>query len=86
VVAALVNYMLCIMLIFRHRAQWSTPVELLAYAFVVAVTGAFDLFITKGLLAMGALPVAAKSSATVIGLFLNFIGRKVLVFKEKKKA
>lgn len=86
VVAALVNYLLCILLIFRHRAQWSTPMELLAYAFVVAVTGAVDLFITKGMLAVGSSPWFAKSTATVICLVLNFIGRKVLVFREKAKA
>ena len=84
IVAALVNYFLCLMLIFKHKSQWSAPGELVSYAAVVAATGAIDVGMTDGLVLIGTAPWAAKLTATGIGLVLNFIGRKLFVFREKK--
>ncbi len=81
-VAAGVNYALCIMLLFRHKACWDTPRELLAYFLVVAVTGLADLALTKSFLTLGLLPWLGKSLAILIVLVLNFLGRKHLVFRE----
>jgi len=82
VVAAAINYVLCILLLFRHNAQWSTPKEILIYASLVLVVAALDLGITRGLLAAGAGAAAAKVMAIVCGLMLNFTGRKYFVFYE----
>lgn len=82
VVAAAVNYVLCILLLFRHNAQWSTPKEVLVYVVLVVGVAILDLFITKGMLIAGAGPAAAKSIAIACGLALNFAGRKYFVFYE----
>jgi glycosyltransferase involved in cell wall biosynthesis len=81
-IAATVNYLLCILLLFRHQAQWSTPKEALVYISLVIGVAALDLAITKGLMAFGAGPAAAKTIAIACGLTLNFAGRKYFVFYE----
>jgi dolichol-phosphate mannosyltransferase len=81
-VAAAVNYCLCVLLLFRHNAQWSTAKEVLIYAALVCCVALLDLGITKGLLLAGAGPAAAKSVAILCGLVLNFAGRKYFVFYE----
>lgn len=82
VAAATLNYFLCIWLLFRHNAQWSTPREVLVYTAIVAGVGALDLGVTMAMLAAGAGPAAAKSFAILCGLVLNFSGRKYFVFYE----
>jgi len=82
VVAAAVNYFLCVLILFRHNAQWSTPKEALIYVVLVLGVAVLDLFITKALLLAGAGPATAKSIAILCGLALNFAGRKYLVFYE----
>ncbi|NCC25916.1 MAG: glycosyltransferase [Deltaproteobacteria bacterium] len=78
--AAAVNYFLSIALLFRHKARWNAFSEILVYGAVVTVVGAIDLLMTKGLVATGATPYGAKLTATAVGLFLNFLGRKYFVF------
>ncbi len=80
--AAAVNYGMCIMLLFRHKARWNTTNELLMYLLVVVAVGMFDVVVTKVLLDLGSLPWVSKSIATVAGLVLNFAGRRWIVFPE----
>ncbi len=82
VLAAALNYVMCILLLFRHKAKWSTPKELAIYLFVVCVLGILDVELTKFLLAADFAPWMAKSTATLVGLVLNFAGRRLLVFPE----
>jgi putative flippase GtrA len=82
VAAAALNYFLCVLLLFRHNAQWSTPGEVLVYIALVAGVAALDLGITEAALAAGTGPAAAKSVAILCGLALNFAGRKYFVFYE----
>ena len=84
IVAAAVNYWLCIKILFRHKARWSGPGELLVYAVSVAVLCVVDVGITAGLAGLGMAALGAKLIATLIGFFLNFIARKMLVFPESK--
>ena len=81
-VAAAVNYFLCILLLFRHNAQWSTAKEVLVYVVLVFGIAVLDLVVTKSLLIAGAGPATAKSIAILGGLVLNFAGRKYFVFYE----
>jgi len=81
-VAATINYFLCILLLFRHNAQWTTWKEVLVYLALVFGVAVLDLVITKGLLVAGAGPAVAKSMAILCGLLLNFAGRKYFVFYE----
>jgi glycosyltransferase involved in cell wall biosynthesis len=80
VIAAAANYFLCIALLFRHKARWNSAAEVCAYMLVVAVAGALDLGITSALVAVGTMPWLAKSLASILGLVLNFLGRRYLVF------
>ena len=82
VIAAAVNYVLSILILFRHKARWNTGMELLVYVAVVAVIGVLDLGMTQLFLAMGASPGISKLTATALGLILNFAARKYWVFPE----
>ena len=82
VIAAIVNYLLCIALLFRHKAKWSSFGEFTIYFIIVLAIGVFDVGVTRILVLGGLSPALAKLSATGMGLILNFIGRRVLVFSE----
>jgi len=82
-IAAGVNYYLSVTLLFRHRVRWNTISELLVYLAVVIAVSIVDLGCTHGFVALGIDPPLAKILSTVIGLFLNFAGRRFIVFPEK---
>lgn len=84
VVAAALNYYLCIRLLFRHRARWNSGTELLLYCAVVALVGTCDVAATVGLCALGSSPWLAKTTASLLGVVLNFAGRRYWVFPEKR--
>ncbi len=81
-VAAIVNYLLCIFLLFRHKARWSPPIEIGIYWLIVGLVCILDIGITKVCLLSGFSPVISKLVASLIGLGLNFIGRRFFVFNE----
>jgi len=81
-IAAGVNYLLCILFLFRHRARWNSISEILLFLLVVTMVGVLDLGITKMLFDTGSSPALAKFVATMMGLVLNFSGRRFLVFPE----
>jgi len=85
VAAAGANYTLCVLILFRHKARWSSTMELLVYILVVAVVGTADLVITTALLSAGFLPVLSKGGASLLSLSLNFLGRRLLVFPERPR-
>jgi glycosyltransferase involved in cell wall biosynthesis len=80
--AAAVNYVLCILLLFQHKAKWTAPKEIVIYLLVVCVLGILDVELTKFLMKAGLVPWMAKSAASLVGLVLNFAGRRLLVFPE----
>ena len=82
IVGALLNYLLCIAFLFRHKAKWSSASEILVYIFVVGLVGLLDFGATKLLLSMGAAAWMAKSVGCLIGLAFNFSGRRYFVFPE----
>lgn len=82
VIAAGVNYGLCIFILFRHKARWNSITEILIFIFLVAIVCLLDLGITKLLFDLGSSPLIAKLTATSLGLILNFTGRRFLVFPE----
>lgn len=84
VLAAGLNYWLCVHFMFRHRARWSTPGELATYAVVVAVVGAVDVATTLALVDLDLSPGLAKVTASAVGLILNFLGRRFLVFPDRR--
>lgn len=78
--AAVLNYFLCLALLFRHKARWSAPGEVLAYTLTLCVMGALDYGITAGLAALGVMPIWSKAWAALVGFVGNFAFRKYLVF------
>jgi glycosyltransferase involved in cell wall biosynthesis len=87
-VSALCNYLLCIAILFRHKARWNTGMELFWYLFSVVIMGTIDFSVTRLLISL--IPFftlhwsGAKFFASLIGFIGNFILRKVLVFPERK--
>jgi glycosyltransferase involved in cell wall biosynthesis len=80
--AAILNYLLCIALLFRHKAKWNSLTEITVYILVMALVGLLDLLITKFFLYLGASPSLSKLVATGLGLVLNFLGLRFFVFPE----
>jgi putative flippase GtrA len=88
-IAALCNYLLCIAILFRHKARWNTGAELFWYIFSVLIMGIIDFGLTRLLITLTPFFAlhwsGAKFLASIIGFIGNFILRKFLVFREKKK-
>jgi dolichol-phosphate mannosyltransferase len=82
--AAVVNYYLSILFIFRHQARWKTGGEIAAFLLVVSTVGVFDLYCTRFFISLTT-PWMAKLISTAIGLVLNFAGRRFIVFPEKAR-
>ncbi len=83
-VSALANYLMCIAILFRHKARWTSSGELAAYLLTFLIMATVDYYSTAFLVAAGTRPLYAKALASVIGFFGNFLLRKYLVFPEKK--
>jgi dolichol-phosphate mannosyltransferase len=85
--AALLNYLLCIWILFRHKARWTTLGEIAAYLLTLAIMGGFDTALTIALInGAGLSPMTGKSLATFFGFIGNFLLRRFLVFPEKSIA
>ncbi len=82
ITAAIVNYMLCVLILFRHRARWHSLTEVMIYLITVAILGGCDLWITQYFITIGAAPGLSKIIATLALFLLNFMGRRFLVFPE----
>jgi glycosyltransferase involved in cell wall biosynthesis len=80
--AAGLNYLLSVLMIFKHRAKWNSSLEVALFVGAVAAIGFLDFAGTSLLLRNGLDPAVAKCIASLGGLFLNFAARKWLVFPE----
>jgi glycosyltransferase involved in cell wall biosynthesis len=83
VLAAAVNYVLCILVLFKHNARWKTPWELFLYGVTIAFMGTVDFGLTKALMALSGWDVLSKFVAAAAGIAGNFLLRKWLVFPER---
>jgi glycosyltransferase involved in cell wall biosynthesis len=84
--AALFNYLLCITILFKHKARWTTGGEIAVYLATLAIMGTFDYGLTLGLAGLGFPALLSKSLATLLGFIGNFLLRKYVVFPEKSLA
>ena len=82
IAAAVVNYLLCIAILFQHRVKWKSGIELMIYFVVVGIGCLMDYGITKGLLQIDTSPEISKIVATMIVFIVNFLGRRYIVFPE----
>jgi len=85
-IAAGVNYLLCISLLFRHQIRWLATTEITMYFILVSAVALIDLSITWGLFHLNYIPVTAKTIACIIGFLINFGGRKYFIFWKKVKS
>jgi dolichol-phosphate mannosyltransferase len=84
-VAAAVNYFLCVLILFRHKARWNTGVELLLYIGMAGIIGFLDLTTTSFLIHHAVLPIPSKIFASLSVFLLNFTGRRFLIFPAKPR-
>jgi len=82
ITAAILNYWLCIAILFRHQAKWRTTTEIFFYITLVVIAALLDLFMTSLFLSVGVSPAGSKILASGVALALNFVGRRFLVFPE----
>ena len=80
VLGAVVNYLLCLAMLFKHKSRWSAPCEIFAYIITVVVMSIFDVCMTWGFNHLGISAVWSKIWATGIGFIGNFLLRKYFVF------
>lgn len=78
--AALVNYFLCIAILFRHRVRWKSGGELAIYFSCAICMLLLDYYCTVGLIACGLSAGWAKFWSSGIGFIGNFLFRKYVVF------
>ena len=83
-ISAFVNYLLCIAILFRHKARWNSFGEIVAYIITLVIMGALDWGVTEGLISVGVSQGAAKTISVIVGFFGNYILRRAFVFPEKK--
>ena len=82
--AAAVNYWLCTHLLFKKNVRWKSWAEQAVYYAAVTGIAVVDMMMTKGLMVMGLAAASSKLAASGIGLVLNFLARRYLVFPEKR--
>ncbi|MBR1618008.1 bifunctional glycosyltransferase family 2/GtrA family protein [bacterium] len=85
VISAIVNYLLCIALLFKHKARWSSLGEIFAYILILIIMGLLDWGVTYLLLAVHFNNFFAKATSSLIGVVGNFLFRKYFVFGFLKK-
>jgi glycosyltransferase involved in cell wall biosynthesis len=84
VVAATLNYFLCISILFQHKARWDTFGEIAAYLATLVCMGLLDLGLTVSLTALGIAAVLSKTISVVVGFAGNFLLRRFLVFPKRR--
>ncbi|WP_207260977.1 bifunctional glycosyltransferase family 2/GtrA family protein [Desulfovibrio sp. Huiquan2017] len=84
ILSAATNYLLCITILFRHKARWSAPGEMLIYIVMVAIMCCIDYAVTYAMTSIGLSPLAGKVWASFVGFGGNFILRKYFVFPGRK--
>ena len=84
IISAIVNYFLCIFMLFRHNARWSNLGEIISYIITLTIMGLVDYGCTYGLITLGLGSIWAKAISSVIGVIGNFLLRKYFVWQERK--
>lgn len=82
--AALLNYVLCIKILFRHKTKWTAVSGFLFYILLVSLSGIFDVMLTQALVIFGLTPFLSKSISSFSFFVYNFLVRKFIVFPEER--
>ncbi len=83
--SAATNYLLCIAILFRHKARWTAAGELGAYIFTLLIMGGIDYVLPLTLVKWLHAPLWGKLLASVVGFCGNYILRRKVVFPLRKK-
>lgn len=83
--SAICNYLLCIGILFRHKARWNTAGELFMYLLSVLLMCGVDYGLTTGFIALSWGAGRAKFWASIAGFAGNFLLRRYLVFPSRKR-
>jgi glycosyltransferase involved in cell wall biosynthesis len=81
ILAATCNYLLCIVLLFKHLSRWNKYSEILAYSLCVIAVFFIDYCITYFFIKANLFPIIAKSISIILCFFINYSFRKFIVFK-----
>lgn len=84
--AAVLNYWLCVLLLFGDRQESTKWIQISSYTAIVLGVGAVDLVSTLGLIGAGVDPLLSKVIASAVVLSFNFLGRRFIVFPSKRLA
>ena len=66
-ISTALNYVLCIAILFHHKARWNTFGELAAYLCSVLFMGLIDYGLTIGFVTAGVAAILSKVIATFFG-------------------
>lgn len=83
--AAVINYILTTLVLFRKNARWRTKQEYSIYFFFVSILASLDALVTTWLFHLGSDLLYAKIQSTLLLFLLNFLVRKYIVFYEKPR-
>jgi glycosyltransferase involved in cell wall biosynthesis len=83
--AAILNYILSISILFRHKARWNSSTELVIYFISVVTLAILDFIITSVLIQALVNPKISKLISTATLFILNFLARKLIVFPETSR-
>jgi len=84
VLSTAANYLLCIAILFRHKARWSSGGEIIVYIVTVIFMGFVDYGLMWSFTSMGLGSFVSKTFAAGLGFIFNFALRRQVVFPEKK--
>ena len=84
IIASIANYLLCIALLFKHKARFSTFGEIIAYIITLIIMGSLDYYCTYLLLTISLNNFWSKTISSLIGVIGNFLFRKYFVFGKTK--
>lgn len=85
IISAAINYLLCTLLLFRHKARWNAIGEIFVYFLCAIVMGCLDYGITLGFFVFTGNTILAKFWASVISFFGTFFVLRWMVFPEQTK-
>jgi glycosyltransferase involved in cell wall biosynthesis len=83
-VAAVCNYLLCIAILFQHKARWGAFGEIVAYFVSIAAMCLVDYCLTLWLIGLSWGALSAKFWGAVIGVAGNFAIRRNIIFLKKR--
>jgi putative flippase GtrA len=82
VLAAAVNYALCVLIVFQNKARWNTGGEIVAYLVTILLMGLLDYAVTSQLTGLGLAPTTSKTISVIVGFLGNFLLRRFFVFRK----